>query len=260
MSITLEQAHTIITGIFPRADHQGRNPIWDHHPENQKDTHTYRVGKHYIIVHPTVGMVLKIEWKAGGRWNWNVKAAKKLDGYHPRTENDLIGWVSYIWESICELAQNTLISQVDPTDLFPGGFKGPAGNVICTSVEVLEQCGKTKHGIIRYVADNLKPQWQFNRTQTAMVFKVNSSTEGKVVGRINQKFMGQWPFQWAYEFPMGWETVARKGEIHFKGAGTDVLPRAQKFLKRLYVKAVFDFLDKIHSDLEVEFQDIKAIP
>lgn len=258
MSITLDQAHTAIAEIFPGAD-QDRSHLFDRQDLTEADA--YRIGRHYLIVHPdNMGYVAKIEWKAGGRWNWNVEAAKKLDGYHPRTQGDLIGWVSYIWECVCELAQQTIISQVDPADLFPGGFKGPSGSVISTAIEVLEQCGKAKHETIRYVADNMQVKWVFNRNQTAMVFKVNSSTEGKVVGRINPKFMGEVPFQWAYEFPMGWETVARKGEITFKGASDGIPVRAQKFLKRLYVKAVFDFIAKVFGEKKATVEELTAVP
>lgn len=265
MSVKVDEGGRIIKSIFPGAD-QDRRALFD--KNKTEGAEAYRIGKHFILLWPDVtSRIARIEWRAGGRWVWNVEAAKRLDAYRPRTEADLIGWVSYIWESITHLAQQTLISLVDPADLFPNGFEGHHnGAMIRGSLEVLQQCGKAPHEIIRYVADDMTVKWVFNRPVRlqsgqaghlvrpfSMLFKVNSSTEGNVVGRISEKFMGETPFQWAYDFPIGTKRVARKGGIEFRGSDSDFIERAQKLLKRLYIKAIFDFL-------QVNDEPVKFVP
>jgi len=257
VSVRMDDAERAIKGVFPGADHD-RTALFD--KKDISNATAYRIGKHFILVHPNpTGYVAKMEWRAGGRWVWNVEAAKRLDDYHPRTYDDLIGWISYIWECLCSLAQSTLQSQIEPGDLFPGGFKGPSGSVINESIEVLTQCGKAPHEIIRYVADDMRVEWKHNKARTSMLFFVNSSTEGRVVGRVGQKFMGDTQFDWAYRIPLGYKTIERKGTIGFKGSFDEFTPRARKLLQRLYVKAIFDFIKVVYGENRADMNNLVPI-
>lgn len=255
----MDVAEKAIAGIFPGAD-QDRSALFD--KRDLGGVTAFRIGKHFILLHPNpTGYVLKMEWKAGGRWVWNVEAAKVLDDYHPRTYDDLIGWVSYVWECVCSLAQSTIQSQIEPHDLLPGGFKkGSSASMLNTAAEVLTQCGKAPHEIVRYVADTMRVDWKFNKDRTAMLFHVNSSTNGKVVGRIGPAFMKETPLEWGYEFPIGWDTVKRKGTLSFKDTGSEFIPRAQKLLQRLYVKAVFDFINVVIGKNEIKIEMLTEVP
>jgi len=248
MTIRMDEGGRIIRSIFPGAEKDDGTALFDKN-QYKEGAEAFRVGKHFILLHTDLtSHVARVEWKAGGRWRWNVEAAKRLDAYRPRTEADLIGWLSYIWESIAQLAQQTLIGMMDPADLFPDGYQGHHNDaMIRGALEVLRQCGKAPQEIIRYVADDMTVKWMFNHTDdttkpVSMLFKVNGAVEGNVVGRIHNRFMGEQPFQWAYRIMVGTDTLSRKGEITFRGSDDTFIERAQKLLKRLYIKAIFDHL------------------
>ena len=200
---------------------------------------SFRIGPHLILFRAESDHWVG-EWRAGAalRWNTPVHKAAKLDECKFRTEDDVIGWASWIRQQIIEMVAGAVCAQIQPGNLFPEGGRKTSRTKLRIPIKTLTDCGIRNSLIPDILLPHMRQHMSWNKKGNKHALRVRAAGEGVVVGRFTTTNF----LEWRVRIPLD-QILDKRGLLRFVDPPTQ--DAIQDALTRKYLKVVLNYVMKI---------------